>query len=111
MVNKLYININGIDLTQVKTDPTTGYVISFPMAAKETLTYSQCADTILSIVFYNSWNGVLPTTLTSDELSALIGTLIANNTGKTNGTTSSSSVSSTATSGASSTSNGASSSH
>jgi len=110
MVNKLYININGIDLAQVKTDPTTGYVISFPMASKETLTYSQCADTILSIVFYNSWNGVLPTTLTSDELSALIGTLIANNTGKTSGTTSSSSVSSTATSGASSTSNGASSS-
>ena len=36
MVNKLYININGIDLAQVKTDPTTGYVISFPMASKET---------------------------------------------------------------------------
>lgn len=79
MVNKLYVNINGVDSTQVKTDPTTGYIISFPKAATETLTYSQCADIILGIVFYNSWNGVLPTTLTSDDLSALIGSLIAKN--------------------------------
>lgn len=87
MVNKLYVNINGIDSAQVKIDPTTGYIISFPKAATETLTYAQCADTILSIVFYNSWNGVLPTTLTSDQLSALIGALLAGNkTGSGTGT-------------------------
>lgn len=61
-VNKLYLNINGIDAAQVKTDPTTGCIISFPKAKTETLTSIQCADAILSIVFYNSWNGVLPTT-------------------------------------------------
>lgn len=91
MVNKLYVNINAIDQSLVKTDPTTGYIVSFPKAAKETLTYSQCADTILSIVFYNSWNGVLPTTLTSDDLSALIGALIAKNSGTGTGTATSSS--------------------
>jgi regulator of protease activity HflC (stomatin/prohibitin superfamily) len=42
-----------------------------------TLTYEQCANIILSIVFYDNWDGVLPTTLTSDSLSALIGALIA----------------------------------
>lgn len=41
------------------------------------LTYDQCASIILSIVFYDNWDGVLPTTLTSDSLSALIGALIA----------------------------------
>ena len=90
MVNKLYVNINGIDASKITLDPTTGYIISFPKAATETLTYAQCADTILSIVFYNSWNGVLPTTLTSDELSSLIGTLIASGktgTGTGSGTT------------------------
>lgn len=90
MVNKLYVNINGIDSAQVKVDPKTGYIISFPKPTTETLTYAQCADTILSIVFYNSWNGVLPTTLTSDELSSLIGTLIAGGktgTGTGSGTT------------------------
>jgi regulator of protease activity HflC (stomatin/prohibitin superfamily) len=40
------------------------------------LTYDKCANIILSIVFYDNWDGVLPTTLTSDSLSALIGALI-----------------------------------
>jgi len=77
MVNKLYVNINGIDASKITLDPATGYIVSFPKATTETLTFEQCADTILSIVFYNSWNGVLPATLTSDELSALIGALIS----------------------------------
>lgn len=40
------------------------------------ITYEQCAKIILSIVFYDNWDGVLPTTLTSDSLSSLIGALI-----------------------------------
>lgn len=40
------------------------------------VSYEQCADIILSIVFYDNWNGELPTTLTSDALSSLIGALI-----------------------------------
>ena len=41
-----------------------------------TLTYEQCSSMVLSIVFYDSWNGELPEVLTSDSLSSMIGSLI-----------------------------------
>ena len=40
------------------------------------LTYSESAELVLSIVFYDTWDGKLPETLTSDSLSSLIGSLI-----------------------------------
>ena len=43
-----------------------------------TLTYEQCSEMVLSIVFYNSWDGKLPEVLTSDSLSSMIGSLITN---------------------------------
>lgn len=46
-------------------------------ASSAGLTYNQSADIILSIVFYKSWDGQLPSTLTSDSLSSMIGALIA----------------------------------
>lgn len=43
---------------------------------QETMTYKECTDIVLGIVFYDIWNGELPGVLTSDSLSALIGSLI-----------------------------------
>lgn len=43
-----------------------------------TLTYEQCADMVLSIIFYDNWDGKLPEVLTSDSLSSMIGSLITN---------------------------------
>ena len=57
MIDNLYENMNG------------------------TMTYSECSNLVLSIIFYNTWNGELPTTLTSDSLSALIGSLLNNGSG------------------------------
>ena len=45
----------------------------------EKLTYNQCSDLVLSIVFYDTWDGKLPEVLTSDSLSSMIGSLIAKN--------------------------------
>ena len=42
------------------------------------LSYEESADLVLSIVFYDTWNGELPQVLTSDSLSSLVGSLIAN---------------------------------
>lgn len=47
------------------------------LSEEQGMEYSDAANTVLSIVFYDSWDGVLPTTLTSDSLSGLIGALIA----------------------------------
>ena len=41
------------------------------------LTYEQCSNLVLSIVFYDTWDGVLPEVLTNDNLSAMIGGLIS----------------------------------
>ena len=41
------------------------------------MTYTDASQLVLSIVFYDNWNGELPQTLTSDSLSSLIGSLIA----------------------------------
>ena len=46
----------------------------------QTLTYEQCSDLVLSIVFYDTWDGVLPEVLTSDSLSSMIGSLITGDT-------------------------------
>ena len=47
--------------------------------ANGTLTYKECTDIVLGIIFYDTWNGELPEVLTSDSLSAMIGGLISNN--------------------------------
>lgn len=40
------------------------------------MSYQDSASLVLSIVFYDTWNGELPEVLTSDSLSSLIGSLI-----------------------------------
>ncbi|MDE5715411.1 MAG: hypothetical protein K2I42_04685 [Anaeroplasmataceae bacterium] len=44
----------------------------------ETMSYKECTDIVLSIIFYDTWDGKLPEVLTSDALSSLIGSLITN---------------------------------
>lgn len=58
---------------------------------KGELTYSECTDIVLSIIFYDTWDGKLPEVLTSDSLSGLIGGLLAGNDTTTDGSTSGSS--------------------
>ncbi len=53
MINNLYNNLNN------------------------TLTYAECTDLVLSIIFYDTWDGNLPEVLTSDSLSGMIGGLLA----------------------------------
>lgn len=43
-----------------------------------TMSYKECTDIVLSIIFYDTWDGKLPEVLTSDSLSSLIGGLITN---------------------------------
>ncbi|MDE7161366.1 MAG: hypothetical protein K2N65_01260, partial [Anaeroplasmataceae bacterium] len=43
-----------------------------------TMTYKECTDIVLSIIFYDTWDGKLPEVLTNDSLSSLIGGLITN---------------------------------
>ena len=45
----------------------------------DSLTYKECTDIVLGIIFYDTWNGELPQVLTSDSLSALIGSLLGGN--------------------------------
>lgn len=45
---------------------------------QSSLTYKECADMVLSIVFYDTWDGKLPEVLTSDDLSSMIGALVSN---------------------------------
>jgi len=40
------------------------------------MTYTESADLVLSIIFYDTWDGKLPEVLTSDSLSAVIGGMI-----------------------------------
>jgi len=42
-----------------------------------TLTYEQCAQIVLSIIFYDTWDGKLPEVMTGDAFEGLIGGLIA----------------------------------
>lgn len=89
MVNRLYCSLNGVVDADIVTD-ADGYVTSFkPVASsQEVMSYSKCADLILGIIFYNTWDGKLPEVLTSDSLSAMIGALIAS--GSSSSSTSSS---------------------
>lgn len=75
MVNRLYCSLNSVSNYVVDEND---YVVSFDAieSDKEVMTYSKCADLILNIIFYNTWDGKLPSVLTSDSLSALIGALI-----------------------------------
>lgn len=41
------------------------------------LTYKECTDIVLSIIFYDTWDGKLPEVLTNETLSSMIGGLIA----------------------------------
>ena len=54
MINDLYTDMNG------------------------TITYKDATELILSVIFYNTWDGKLPDVLTSDDLSSMIGSLITN---------------------------------
>lgn len=84
MVDTLYVELNRCGNVVYETDAEgnpTEYIASYDAPATEVMTYSECSDIILSIVFYDSWNGELPETLTSDSLSALIGALIAGQSG------------------------------
>lgn len=56
----------------------TGMVDNLYDNMQGTLTYKECADMVLSIVFYDTWDGVLPEVLTSDALSSMIGSIVAN---------------------------------
>jgi regulator of protease activity HflC (stomatin/prohibitin superfamily) len=95
MVNRLYCSINGVAEADIVVDKD-GYVTSFkPVdSSKETMSYSKCADLILGIIFYDTWDGKLPEVLTSDSLSAMIGALIANGGTSASGSSSSSAPSS-----------------
>lgn len=42
----------------------------------QNMSYQECTDIVLSIIFYDTWDGKLPEVLTSDSLSSLIGSLI-----------------------------------
>ena len=55
--------------------------------SNQQLTYEECSDLVLSIVFYDTWDGVLPEVLTSDSLSSMIGSLIAKDETTTNSST------------------------
>ena len=48
------------------------------MQTNSNLSYKESADLVLSIVFYDTWDGKLPEVLTSDSLSSMIGGLITN---------------------------------
>lgn len=91
MISKLYVNINGIDKSLVAYDAETGYITSFPTAATEVMPYSDCSSLILGIIFYDTWDGKLPEVLTSDSLSALIGSLISSGSSGSSPSSSSSS--------------------
>jgi hypothetical protein len=40
------------------------------------MSYEEWADLVLSIIFYDTWDGELPEVLTSDSLSSMIGGMI-----------------------------------
>lgn len=56
----------------------TGMIDNLYTNMQGTLTYKECSEMVLSIVFYDTWNGQLPEVLTSDSLSSMIGSLISN---------------------------------
>lgn len=81
MINRLYCSLNNVPETDIVID-TDGNVTSFvPVATiAEVMSYSKCADLILNIIFYNTWDGKLPEVVTNDSLSSLIGALVVGGT-------------------------------
>ena len=67
-------------------DRIKGMIDALYENSNQQLTYNQCSDLVLSIVFYDTWDGKLPEVLTSDSLSSMIGSLIekGNNTQENN---------------------------
>lgn len=53
-----------------------GMIDSLYESSNGVMTYKECSDIVLSIIFYDTWDGKLPEVLTSDSLSGLIGGLI-----------------------------------
>lgn len=73
------IRIEGEATAETATAYTTKIMDMISnMQKASNLTYEQSADLVLSIVFYDSWDGKLPNVLTSDSLSSLIGSLLNN---------------------------------
>lgn len=73
------IRIEGEATAETATAYTTKIMDMIAnMQEASNLTYEQSADLVLSIVFYDSWDGKLPNVLTSDSLSSLIGSLLNN---------------------------------
>lgn len=73
------IRIEGEATAETATAYTTKIMDMISnMQEASSLTYEQSADLVLSIVFYDSWDGKLPNVLTSDSLSSLIGSLLSN---------------------------------
>ena len=66
------------EVASAYVDSVVGMVDSLYENMQGTLTYEQCSEMVLSIVFYDSWDGKLPEVLTSDSLSSMIGSLITN---------------------------------
>ncbi len=62
--------------TEIEKTAITDMIDSLYNTYKDTLSYSECAAIVLQTFFYEKWNGQLPQVLTSDSLSALIGSLI-----------------------------------
>ena len=50
-----------------------------------TLSYNECAQIVLSIIFYDTWNGILPEVMTGEALEGLIGGLISKTTSTNSG--------------------------
>ena len=53
-----------------------GMIANLYQSLGSTMSYKECTDLVLSIIFYDTWDGKLPEVLTSDSLSGLIGGLL-----------------------------------
>lgn len=56
-----------------------GMIDSLHNEMSGTLSYTECAQIVLNIIFYNTWDGKLPEVMTGDALEGLIGGLLAQN--------------------------------
>ncbi len=73
------IKINGEaegDAASAYIEKVEGMIDSLYQELSGSMTYKETTDLVLSIIFYDTWDGKLPEVLTSDSLSALIGSLI-----------------------------------
>ena len=65
------------EASSVYVEKIKGMIDALYENGNQALTYEECSELVLSIVFYDTWDGVLPEVLTSDSLSGMIGGLIA----------------------------------